>query len=515
MAEPNQSNPTPPALTQAGKYLIIAAAFFGWFFGGVHLGITSLSMGSAAKDLLRGTGHANEQLSDKKTSERQLEKFDKDKNGALDVDEFGKAFFDRNKDGKIDDLERKPAGLQVKADANGDGQVTLQELTVKASRDRFNTASSKWFGYYVCALLFGGALGGLVFGRIGDRFGRVKGITAAICCYSGVSFLTYYVQTPEQLLVARFVVCMGVGGMWPNGVALMSEAWAGASRPMLAGVIGTSANIGIFLVGVAGSIWKVNEGNWEWVMVVGGCPIILGILVPFIVPESPRWLADKEKLESGAMDEDGEKPVEVSTWEVFKKPMLGVTLVGILLATVPLFGAWGSSNWAIKWADDAGKIMGNDGLKAQVIMARALMGIVGSFLGGWIASLIGRRQSYFINSLICLTSAQCMFWFTTPTDPTTFLALNAILGFFSGIFFGWLPLFLPELFVTRVRSAGAGVCFNFGRIITAVTVFITSMLIAYFNNDFGAIGRLTSLIYLFGAIGILLMPKGVEGKIKD
>lgn len=472
-------------------------------------------MGSAAKDLLHGTGHANERPADRKKSEEQLEKFDTDKNGKLNIDEFEKAFFDRNKDGAIDDLERKRAKLQISADEDGDGQITRQELTAKASRDRFGAASSKWFGYYVCALLFGGALGGLVFGRIGDRFGRVKGMTAAICCYSGVSFIAFFAQTPEQLWIARFVVCMGVGGMWPNGVALMSEAWAGASRPMLAGVIGTSANIGIFLVGVAGSIWKVNESNWEWVMVVGGFPIILGLLVPLIVPESPRWLADQKKLEAGEMDEDGEKPTEVSTWEVFKRPMLGVTLVGILLATVPLFGGWGSSNWAIKWADDAGKIIGDDGLKAQVMQARALPGILGSFLGGWIASLIGRRRSYLLNSLICLGSAQYLFWFCSPNEPTNFLVWMAVLGFFSGAFFGWLPLFLPELFVTRVRSAGAGICFNFGRIITAVTVFITSMLIVYFNNDFGAIGRVTSLIYLFGAIGILLMPKGVEGEIKD
>ena len=471
-------------------------------------------MGSAAKDLLQGTGHANERSADRKKCEEQLEKFDTDKNGALDVDEFEKAFFDRNKDGKIDDIERKRAGLQVKADENNDGQVTRQELTAKASRDRFGAASSKWFGYYVCALLFGGALGGLVFGHLGDRFGRVKGMTAAICCYSGVSFLAYFAQTPEQLWIVRFVVCMGVGGMWPNGVALMSEAWASASRPMLAGIIGTSANIGIFLVGVAGSIWKVNEDNWEWVMVAGGCPIILGLLVPFIVPESPRWLADKRKLESAETDDNGDKP-EVSTWEVFKKPMLGITLVGILLATVPLFGGWGSSNWAVKWADDVGKTMGDDGLKANVIMARSLPGILGSFLGGWIASLAGRRRSYLINSLICLGSAQYLFWFCTPANPQSFIAWVAVLGFFSGIFFGWLPLFLPELFVTRMRSVGAGICFNFGRIITAITVFITSMLIVYFNTDFGAIGRLTSLIYLLGAIGILLMPKGVEGEIKD
>ena len=451
-------------LTQTGRYIIIIAAFLGWFFGGMHLGITSLSMGSAAKDLLRGTEQFEVTAGDQAAAQKQVQ-------------------------------EAGEGDLQVLAQAEAD--------------KRLGAASSKWFGYYVCALLFGGALGGLMFGRIGDRFGRVKGMTAAICCYSGMSFIAYFAQTPEQLLVARFLVCMGVGGMWPNGVALMSEAWASASRPLLAGVIGTAANIGIFMVGVAGKLRGVTVDDWRWVMLMGSAPIVLGLLVPLIVPESPRWLAQRSMGNSEKTSEEA-KP-DVNTVEIFRSGMLAVTLVGILLATVPLFGSWGSSNWAVKWAEDAG----SDDLKAQVVMARSLPGIVGSFMGGWIASLLGRRRSYFFNSLICLGSAQCMFWFSSPTEPTMFLLLTAVLGFFSGIFFGWLPLFLPELFVTRVRSVGAGVCFNFGRIITAITVFVTAGLIAYFDNDFRQIGRITSLIYLFGAVGILLMPKGVEGKIKD
>lgn len=458
------------SLTKAGKTAIIVAAFLGWFFAGMHLGITSLAMGSASKDLLKATGQYEEVAGDRNATDTNAT--------------------DRNAT---------------------DGNATA--IPPSDAEPRLKTDSSKWFGYYVCALLFGGALGGLVFGRIGDKFGRVKGMTASICCYSGVSAIAYFAQTPEQLWIARFVVCMGVGGMWPNGVALMSEAWAKASRPLLAGVIGTAANIGIFMTGVAGKIREVSPDDWRWVMLMGAAPIVLGLLVPFFVPESPKWLKDQRRLK-GEMDEedDPEEPAKpVTTAEIFTPPLLTVTLVGILLATVPLFGGWGSSNWAIKWAEDAG----SDGLKAQVIMARSITGIIGSFLGGWIASLIGRRQSYFVNSLLCLASAQCMFWFTAPTDATTFLVMNAVLGFFSGIFFGWLPLFLPELFVTRVRSAGAGVCFNFGRIITAITVFVTAALIAHFNNDFQAIGKLTSLIYLLGAIGILLMPKGVEGEIKD
>ena len=83
--------------------------------------------------------------------------------------------------------------------------------------------------------------------------------------------VAYFAESPTQLLVIRFILSMGVGGMWPNGVALMSEAWAGVSRPMLAGMIGTAANIGIFVVGLAGRIWKVNEANWENVMLLGSC----------------------------------------------------------------------------------------------------------------------------------------------------------------------------------------------------------------------------------------------------
>ena len=250
-------------------------------------------------------------------------------------------------------------------------------------------------------------------------------------------------------------------------------------------------------------------------MLLGAGPLVLGLLVFFVVPESPKWLSDRERRSAGNdTTEDTATVQAVSTWEVFKSPLLGVTLVGILLATVPLLGGWGSANWAIKWADQVGRDVGDPGLKADVGMARSMTGIIGSFLGGWIASLLGRRQSYFAASLIALGSAQYLFWSLSP-EQTSFVVWFGVLGLFSGFYFGWLPLFLPELFETRVRSTGAGVCFNFGRIITAITVFATSILITTFDNDYSLIGRATSLIYLLGAIGICLLPKGVGGEIKD
>ena len=89
--------------------------------------------------------------------------------------------------------------------------------------------------------------------------------------------------------------------------------------------------------------------------------------------------------------------------------------------------------------------------------------------------MVGRRRSYFLVSLA--VPGCCPVHVLVPAaDRRSFLFWVAALGFVSGIYFGWLPLFLPELFPTRVRSTGAGVSFNFGRIVTAITIFTAGAL---------------------------------------
>jgi hypothetical protein len=189
-----------------------------------------------------------------------------------------------------------------------------------------------------------------------------------------------------------------------------------------------------------------------------------------------------------------------------------ITLIGIALATVPIVGGWGSADWMVQWADRAGDT--NPSLKADVSRARSLTGIIGSLFGGWIAGMLGRRFTYFLVSALELGIAQYTFWFVLPTDPG-FLWWVSALGLFSGVYFGWLPLCLPELFPTRARSAGAGVSFNFGRILTAVTVFLTGVLMTYFEGDFARIGRVTSLIFAVGMIIIWFAPDTLKKQLED
>lgn len=357
----------------------------------------------------------------------------------------------------------------------------------------------RWASYLQCAFLFGAAAGGWIFGRIGDRIGRTRALGISIIWFSAFTGLAYFASDPAQLFAFRFIACLGVGGCWPNGVALVSEAWSNFARPIIASMIGMAGNIGIFAFSSLLVIEPVTPDSFRWVFLVGASSLPLGILILFLVPESPAWLAARQTVSKSV---PGVVPRPPS---VFRKPYLGVTLVGIALATVPLFGGWGSFQWIVFWAGNLSKELGLPGLEAQILQMRSITSIVGSGLAAVIAMWMGRRTTYFVTSLAALLLSQYIFWFTTPTDGN-FLFWVALWGFCNGIYFGWLPFFLPELFETKVRATGAGVSFNFGRIFTATTIFLTPTLITFFGGEHAQIGRLTSLIFSVGMVAILFAP---------
>ena len=132
---------------------------------------------------------------------------------------------------------------------------------------------TRWFAWYQAAFLFGAAAGGWLFGFLGDHFGRTRALGAGVLCYSLGTLACYFVQSAELMLALRFLACLGVGGVWPNAVALVAEAWPNASRPFLAGVLGASANFGFVLLGFIGYCFPVEQDSWRWVLLVGAAPI--------------------------------------------------------------------------------------------------------------------------------------------------------------------------------------------------------------------------------------------------
>ena len=456
------------SLSNAARLLILTTAFLGWLCAGFHLSITSVAMQPAVIDLL-------------------------DRTGAMSRERYEALI-------KLAPTNKSGKTLVATSDFSPEDQTQLNDWKILIA---------KWYAWTQCSFLFGAALGGLCFGEIGDRFGRTKGMGLSILTYSIMAGVAYFADRPMTLCVCWFMACAGVGGMWPNGVALVAEAWSSLSRALAAGIIGTSANIGIFFLSMLATQYSVTPSNWQWMMLVGLSPFALGVFALFAVPESPRWLSTRRM--------NGENPVaRVAKGEIFRPPLLMITLLGIALATVPIIGGWGSANWMVPWSAEAGAAADTPDpfLKAKVNGARALTGILGSLIGGWIASTLGRRQTYLLASVGALLTAQYTFWFVYPTD-SSFLWWVSALGFFNGIYFGWLPFCLPEFFPTRARSAGAGVSFNFGRILTAVTVFATGTLTNIFEGDYARIGRFTSLIFAVGILVICIVPFSSKQELED
>jgi MFS family permease len=359
------------------------------------------------------------------------------------------------------------------------------------------TLGGDWFARYTAALMGGAAIGGILLGALGDRIGRTRAMGVSILFYSVFAGVGAWVTTQEQMLVLRFVVGLGVGGVWPNAVALVAESWPDKSRPVVAGLMGAAINSGILLLSQIAQLYPVTPDSWRWLFYLAGAPAVLGVAVLLFLPESPAWLASRAKA--------GEPKPPAPLRELFRPPLLRITLVGILLGSIPLVGAWAASKWMIPWADEIGRAVESN-YKAMTQGWWAKGAILGSLIGAQIAALLGRRLSYFLISVGAFGLTWAMFQLTAPLQPS-FLPIVFAQGLVATLFFGWLPLYLPELFPTAVRATGSGISYNVGRFGTAIGVLAAGALFTTLGGSYARVGAAASFIYAAGILVIWLAPE--------
>lgn len=377
------------------------------------------------------------------------------------------------------------------------GLMPVASLSVSQSllgADYTATVGGDWFARFTASLMLGAAIGGVVLGGLGDRFGRTRIMGVSILIYSVFAGMGAFVETQEQMLLLRFLVGLGVGGIWPNAVSLAAESWPSAARPTVAGLMGAAINCGILMLSQLARLWPITPDSWRWLFTLAAAPAALGLAVFVALPESPKWLEARGAKSKTAA------PLR----ELFRPPLLRVTIVGILLGSVPLVAAWAASKWMIPWADKVGGVA-QAGYKAQTQGWWALGAVLGSFAGAQVASLLGRRLSYFLISIGATVLTLAMFRLTAPLEPS-FLPIVFAQGLVATLFFGWLALYLPELFPTRVRAAGSGVSYNIGRFATAGGVLIAGALFNMMGGSYPSVGSAGALIYALGMLVIWWAP---------
>ncbi len=444
------------------------------------------------------------------------------------------------------------------------------------SKAEIDAAVNFYFSMATAAFLIGAAAGGVVFGWLGDKVGRVRAMALSILTYSIFSGLSGFALTPWHIVLARFVAALGMGGEWSLGVALVMEVWKGQSRAMLAGVIGAAANAGYLLVGVVslslasfkaqfkGMGLSDDWANWRLLLVCGAFPAVLTLLIRLFVPESEAWQKEKEKgapSSWSAIDlfavlggvavclcllvvwqsQIGPR-MELSTAGLAiglastvvslvlvgglylypivaylrrsnepadsQRFLLGRMMLAALISGVPLLATWGSvqlgPTWAGNLAEEAGM---SSAWRDYTQMSSAFGAILGCVAGAAFADWAGRRWAYV---LLCVLSfgAVLLFYQTNKSLDTWFLITSFLMGGTSAAFYGWIPLYLPELFPTRVRATGQGFGFNFGRILAAVGVLLVPVLIGTGKDaDFARGCSYLAGIYLLGVFVIWLGPE--------
>jgi MFS family permease len=458
------------------------------------------------------------------------------------------------------------------------GPDALAELM----HERAGTGSvNRWFGVIMACFLVGAATGGVVFGWLGDRIGRVRAMTFSVLLYSLSSGLSAGSQTPLQLAGLRFLGALGMGGEWALGVALVMEVWPNASRAWLAGWIGAFGNLGYTLVGTIALALNRYQGqlpgllesagvpsdwaealtannNWRLLMLVGALPALLTLLIRLFVDESEKWTKSQEEgkasfwsgtdllgvlvgcaaamgvialwaLEAGALP----------TWVRVAGSVvgLGIVLYGYLLPArgflsrcgftpevkreslrrmllaaglsgVPLLATWAGLMWMYKWVTVLPGYTPDS--KAWIQISSSIGAATGCLIGAVLGGMLGRRPVY---AALCILSGITMvgFYRLNSEYGIAFILSAGLLGLISAAFYGWLPLYLPELFRTSMRATGQGFGFNFGRIIAAAANLQMANLLAAFDNNYSHACAVVAAIYVAGLVLIAVAPE-TKGK---
>jgi MFS family permease len=318
------------------------------------------------------------------------------------------------------------------------------------------------------AFLIGWALGGGLFGRIGDRLGRSRALTLTIFTYAVFTGLSFISHTWWQLLIFRFLAALGIGGEWAVGAALLLETWPHGWRHWIAAVLQSAVNVGVLMASIACYVLlTMAELPNRSVFLVGILPALLVLWIRRTVPEPDEWQTAKARAIGSQPD----------FFDLFRGPVRRTTVLVILVCASALSAHWAFMFWfpqhlrnlpdVADWTDAQRSALASTGLAIVMVAS-----IIGNFIAGYLAKLVGFRLALV---LMCLAYFASMFeTYGEPRDHAEMYWWLIAPGLAQGVF-ALFAMYLPPLFPTLLRTTGAGFCYNIGRLAAAFgTVYFVS-----------------------------------------
>ncbi|MEW6364766.1 MAG: MFS transporter [Acidobacteriota bacterium] len=336
--------------------------------------------------------------------------------------------------------------------------VAVAELIGTTAREAVSQVGS----YVSCMFLLGWMTGGILFGVVGDKLGRIRSMIMSILLYALFTGLSGFSQHWIHLALCRYLTGLGIGGELVTIATFLSEVWPERTRAVAVGMLITSYQAGVF---VAGSINYIFP-YWRHVFFVGAVPAVLVVLIRLTLRESERWQAAAERRAEASQ-----------VRALFTQSHRRDVLVGSMAFAGLLIGYWASAAWLPTWIQSLlpGGAVGSHE-RSTAVMYQGIAAIAGCASAGWICNSIGRRAALILSSTGCFVASAILFQ-TNHAFSANIYWENALLGFFIGLCQSGTYTYLTELFPTWIRATGTGFCLNAGRLATAISVYFVGTLV--------------------------------------
>ena len=365
--------------------------------------------------------------------------------------------------------------------------------------------------YVLGASLAATAIGGVLFGIFADRYGRKSALQWTILTYSIGTFLSGLSTNLPMLIAFRIITGLGVGGEWATGQTYVCETFPPKMRGRFGAFMQTGAPLGIALASIIGGFVTPAIG-WRASFFISILPAILVIIIRKKLPESDVWIEQRKLNSEHIGSQKMLKNESVSAFTtLFSKTHRKFFILSLVLAIFDMSAYWFTYSWLPGYLHQQRHFTLTK--SAAWILVTQTGGFLGYFTFGFIADRLGRRPAYSIYSFIMASGLVMitLMWDTISIYPSVILAFMFLVGFGTGMFGGYGPLF-SELFPTKIRSTAMGSAFNLARGIQ----FFTPVVIALMAETYGLSGgiSLAALFALLTGAWIWTFPE-TKGKKLD
>ena len=343
-------------------------------------------------------------------------------------------------------------------------------------------------GLLASTALFGMMFGAMTFGTLSDKLGRKKTIMICVAIFSGFTFLGAFASNPVEFGILRFLAGLGIGGVMPNVVALMTEYAPKRIRSTLVALMFSGYAIGGMTSALLGA-WLVPQFGWKIMFYIAIIPLVALPLIWKFLPESLMYLTNKKEIEqtrtivqkispSQQLNGDTEfvlnevtKGDEAPVKALFQQGRMFSTFMFWIAFFMCLLMVYALGSWLPKLMIQAGYSLG-----ASMIFLFALNigGMIGAIGGGALADRFHIKKVVTI-MFICGAAALILLGFNSPQ-----IVLNTLIAVAGAATIGsqiLLYTFVAQYYPSTVRSTGMGWASGIGRIGAIVGPVLTGALL--------------------------------------